>query len=177
MNWYYLRGNLSYRHFGLDRWTWYDYETRVVAAASSSSTSSVWTGPSPGLGCESGACWQGGGPGGRVGPGARRGRRRRAGAIRGVPDSGPTPENRSTGRIGSSISPVGEVVQWLYRTHLAVRGRGHLTDSERGGLPDARYMAPFRTAAGILGLWLLSMVALVTIGIVAFDDCTWWCTT
>ena len=47
----------------------------------------------------------GGGPGGRVGLGARRGRRRRAGAIRGVPDSGPTPENRSTGRIGFSVSP------------------------------------------------------------------------
>ena len=42
------------------------------------------------FGCESGACWQGGGPGGRVGLGARRGRRRRAGAIRGVLDSGPT---------------------------------------------------------------------------------------
>lgn len=65
----------------------------------------------------------------------------------------------------------------LYRTHFRVRGRGHSTQSERNGLPDARYLAPFRTVFGILGLWLLSMVALVTIGIVAFDDCTWWCTT
>ena len=65
----------------------------------------------------------------------------------------------------------------LYRTQLAVRDQGHMTDSERDGLPDARYMAPFKTVFGILGLWLLSMVALVTIGIVAFDDCTWWCTT
>ena len=65
----------------------------------------------------------------------------------------------------------------IYRTHLTVRGRGHGTQSERDGLPDARYMAPFRAAFGILGLWLLSMVALVTIGIVAFDDCTWLCTT
>ena len=106
-NLYYMRGDLSYRHFGLDRYGVPLGSARVVAAASSpsSSTSSVWTGPSPGLGCESGACWQGGGPGGRVGLGARRGRRRRAGAIRGVLDSGPTPENRSTGRIGSSVSP------------------------------------------------------------------------
>ena len=104
-NLYDMRENLSYRHFGLDRYGVPLGSARVVAAASSSSTSSVWTGPSPGLGCESGACWQGGGPGGRVGPGARRGRRRRAGAIRGVPDSGPTPENRSTDRIGSSVSP------------------------------------------------------------------------
>ena len=65
----------------------------------------------------------------------------------------------------------------LYRTHLAVRGQGHVPGSERGGLPDARYMAPFRTVFGILGLWLLSMMALVTVGIVVFDDCTFWCTT
>ena len=65
----------------------------------------------------------------------------------------------------------------LYRTHLTVRGHEHSPQAERDGLPEARYMAPFRTAFGILGLWLLSLVALVTIGIVAFDDCTWWCTT
>ena len=65
----------------------------------------------------------------------------------------------------------------LYRTHLAVRGIGHVPDSEVGRLTNALYMAPFRTAFGILGLWLLSMMALVTIGIVVFDDCTFWCTT
>ena len=60
-NLYYMRGDLSYRHFGLDRYGVPLGSARVVAAASSpsSSTSSVWTGPSPGLGCESGACWQG----------------------------------------------------------------------------------------------------------------------
>ncbi len=65
----------------------------------------------------------------------------------------------------------------LYRTHLAVRERGHKTDSKRSRLPDARYLAPFRMAAWILGLWLLSMVALVIIGIGVFDDCTLACTT
>ena len=95
-----MRGNLSYRHFGLDRYGVPLGSARVVASSSSpsSSTSTVWPGPSPG-------------PGGRVGPGARRGRRRRAGAIRGVPDSGPTPENRSTGRIGSSVSPAEPVLE------------------------------------------------------------------
>ena len=44
-------------------------------------------------------------PGGRVGPGARLGRRRQAGAIRGPPESVPTPENRSTGRTGPGLSP------------------------------------------------------------------------
>ncbi len=65
----------------------------------------------------------------------------------------------------------------LYRTHFAVRGRAGMTDSESGGLPDARYMVPFRKAFGILGLWLLSMMAFVTIGIVVFNDCTLNCTT
>lgn len=65
----------------------------------------------------------------------------------------------------------------LYRTHLTVRGRGHRIQLEGDGLPDPRYMEPFRTAFAILGLWLLCILALVTIGIVVFDDCTLNCTT
>ena len=65
----------------------------------------------------------------------------------------------------------------LYLTHLAVQDRCHMSDSKVGRLSDSRYLAPFRTAACVLGLWLLSMVVLVTIGIGVFDDCTLACTT
>lgn len=60
----------------------------------------------------------------------------------------------------------------LYQKRLAARARGRMSDSECDGLPDARYIAPFRT---VFRWWVsafLSIMVPITIGIVAFDDCT-----
>ena len=61
-------------------------------------------GRGPGLVARAGLADRGG-AGGRVGPSAHRGRRRQADAIGGYRISGPTLENRSTGRTGPSFSP------------------------------------------------------------------------
>ena len=70
----------------------------------------LWTGPRPWPGCESGACWQGGWPWWPGwpwrAPGASEAGGRDSGGT-GLPrtDSGPTLENRSTGRTGPSFAP------------------------------------------------------------------------
>ena len=121
-------------------WTWYDYETRGLAAASSpsSSTSSVWTGPSPWPGCKTRGLL-----GGRGWPWRAPGASEAGGRDRGVPgNSDQTLENRSTGRTGPSFSPA----QGLETRFSSRAGSNRLdarrADSRRPGAPGVALDGP-----------------------------------
>ena len=65
----------------------------------------------------------------------------------------------------------------LSRMYFAARNRVDQTDSDGVRLFNAQYIEPFKSASMILGLWLVSLVAFVNIGIAVFNDCAWNCTT